>query len=148
MRGWLERLRYGNADTSGDVTRYWVNGRLRISPDEQVKFLQLFFGDALPFKHEYQREIRQALTQRPGTVQNARGVHPVGGRWDPSTILTAKTGATTSDGQSVSWLVGQLASRGRTHVFASAVWRGGAVDGLDGARLAMRMLIERGLLEK
>jgi beta-lactamase class D len=149
MRGWLERFHYGNADTSGDVTLYWVNGRLRVSPDEQVRFLQLFFADALPFKHEHQREIRQTLTQRPGTVQNARGVHPLEGRWDASTVLTAKTGAATAEGQGVSWLVGQIAARGRAHVFASAVWRNdGTVDGLDAARLAVRTFIERGLLER
>src|SRR5215213_10494023 len=33
-RQWLEKFSYGNADTSGDITRYWVNGTLRISPDE------------------------------------------------------------------------------------------------------------------
>ena len=43
MHGWLERLHYGNADTSGDVKLYWLNGRLRVSPDEQVAFLDQFF---------------------------------------------------------------------------------------------------------
>lgn len=148
MRGWLERLHYGNADTSGDVTRYWVNGRLRVSPDEQVAFLQPFFAETLPFKQEYQRQIREALVQRPGTVQNATGVHLIDGRWDSKTTLTAKTGATTADGQSVSWLVGQLAVQGRTFVFASAVWAKDEVNGLEAARLAVRMFIERGLVAR
>ena len=52
--------------------------------------------------------IRDALAQKPGTVQNARGVHAVDGRWDGATRLISKTGATTAaDGQAVSWLVGR-----------------------------------------
>jgi beta-lactamase class D len=149
MHEWLARLKYGNADTSGDVTRYWVNGRLRVSPVEQAAFLGSFFSETLPFQREYQREIREALTQRQGTVQNARGVHTMEGRWNAATRLTAKTGATTTaDGQSVSWLVGQLATGGHSSVFASAVWKNGAVDGLDAARLAVRTFIERGLIPR
>jgi beta-lactamase class D len=149
MHDWLTRLNYGNADTSGDVTRYWLNGRLRVSPDEQVAFLDEFFRGTLPFRADSQRMIREALEQKPGTVQNARGVHPIEGRWDAGTGLIAKTGATTTaDGQSVSWLVGQLVAGGRSHVFASAVWRSGGVDGLDGARLAVRTFIERRLIAR
>ena len=149
MHEWLERLRYGNADTSGDVRRYWLNGRLRVSPDAQVAFLDEFFKGTLPFRAESQRAVRQALEQRPGTVQNARGVHPIDGHWDGSTLLTAKTGATTTaDGQSVSWLVGCLGAGGRQYVFASAVWKNGDVDGLEGARLAVRTFIQRGLIAR
>src|SRR5262245_29450266 len=149
MHEWLTRLNYGNADTSGDIARYWLNGRLRVSPDEQVAFLKEFFSGSLPFREEFQRQIRQALEQQPGTVQNARGIHRVDGRWDKTTILTAKTGATTTaDGQSVSWLVGHLGAGGREYVFASAVWKAGGVDGLDGTRLAVRTFIERGLIAR
>jgi len=149
MHEWLERLHYGNADTSGDVKLYWLNGHLRVSPDEQAAFLDEFFRGTLPFRADSQRMIRQALEQKPGTVQNARGVHAIEGHWDAATRLIAKTGATTTaDGQSVSWLVGQLFAGGRFHVFASAVWSSGDVDGLDGTRLAVRTFIERALITR
>ena len=70
------------------------------------------------------------------------------GRWDAATRPISKTGATTADGQAVSWLVGELSARGRSDVFASAVWKNGDVDGLDGARLAVRTFIERGLIPR
>jgi beta-lactamase class D len=149
MHDWLTRLNYGNADTSGDVTRYWLNGRLRVSPDEQLAFLKEFFSGSLPFRPEFQEQVRHALEQRPGTIQNALGIHPIDGRWDSSTLLTAKTGATTTpDGQRVSWLVGHLGAGARQYVFASAVWKKGEVDGLDGARLAVRTFIQRRLIAR
>src|SRR5262245_26816543 len=41
---WLQRFGYGNTDTSGPITLYWVNGQLRISPDEQLVFLNKFYA--------------------------------------------------------------------------------------------------------
>jgi len=148
MREWLTRLKYGNADTSGDVKLYWLNGTLRISPDEQVAFLRQFFAGTLPIHGEYQHLVREALVQKPGTVQNATGIHQVDGVWDKTT-LTAKTGATrVANGQGVSWLVGQLKAGGRDYVFASAVWNDHeGVDTLAGASRAARTFIDRGILK-
>jgi beta-lactamase class D len=149
MRGWLQRLQYGNADTSGDVTMYWLNGVLRISPDEQVTFLRRFYTSTLPIAAAHQKRIRDALDQKPGTVQNSLGVHDLDGRWTPGVGLNAKTGAsTTANGESVSWLVGALSVAGRDHVFASAVWGDDeSVELLDGPHLAVRTFIERGLMQ-
>jgi beta-lactamase class D len=149
MRGWLQRLQYGNADTSGDVTMYWLNGVLRISPDEQVTFLRRFYTSTLPIAAAHQKRIRDALDEKPGTVQNSLGVHDLDGRWTPGVGLNAKTGAsTTANGESVSWLVGALSVAGRDHVFASAVWGDDeSVDLLDGPHLAVRTFIERGLMQ-
>ena len=149
MHGWLERLQYGNADTSGDVKMYWLNGVLRVSPDEQVAFLRHFYASTLPIAAAHQKSVRDALDQQPGTVQNSLGVHDLDGRWTPDVRLNAKTGAsTTANGESVSWLVGALSVGGRDHVFASAVWGDDeSVDLLDGPHLAVRTLIERRLLQ-
>jgi beta-lactamase class D len=149
MLDWLTKMRYGNADTSGEITAYWINGVLRVSPDEQVLFLRQFYAGTLPIAAERQRLVRDALVQRPGTVQNARGIHALDGSWPDGVRLNSKTGATrTANGQGVSWLVGSLTVAGADHVFASAVWRdGAAVDGLDATRLAVKIFIERGLIK-
>ena len=150
MHDWLKRFQYGNGRVSGDITRYWINGTLRISPDEQVAFLRRFYAQELPVRREYQQLVQAALEQQPGTVQNARGVHPLRDAWPRDAVLNAKTGATTlAFGESVSWLVGALTVSGRRYVFASAVWRTGAggVDQLDAARLAVATFARRGLLQ-
>jgi beta-lactamase class D len=139
MRGWLEKFQYGNADTSGEITQYWINGTLRISPDEQVAFLRRFYAESLPIRAEYQQAVRNALIQKAGTVQNARGVHNLSVSWPANAVLNSKTGATTTSAESVSWLVGALTVGDKRYVFASAVWRaeGGGVDQLAATRLAI-----------
>ncbi|HUQ89311.1 MAG TPA: penicillin-binding transpeptidase domain-containing protein [Vicinamibacterales bacterium] len=146
---WLERFAYGNADTSGDITSYWVNGRLRISPDEQLAFLTKFYGGTLPVKKAYVDHLKDAMQQAPGTVENARGVHKLDAQWRNGISLSSKTGATTIEsGESVSWLVGRLTVDGRAMTFASAVWRSkGGVDGLDASDLAIKTFVDRGVLQ-
>jgi beta-lactamase class D len=147
---WLERFAYGNTDTTGDVTRYWVNGRLRISPDEQLAFLAKFYGGTLPVKTQYVDHLKDSMQQAPGTVENARGVHMLDAKWRNGIALNSKTGATTiASGESVSWLVGQLTVDGRALTFASAVWRiEGGVDTLDATKLAIDTFADGKVLRK
>jgi len=146
MRSWLDAFEYGNRDVSGPVTQYWINGRLRASPLEQLAFLRRFYREDLPVSVVHLKAVRKGLEQQPGTVQNALGVHRIGGDWRNAT-LNSKTGATTTDDQRVSWLVGLLRASGRDYVFAAAVWRAdGAVDTLDATRLAVDTFISAKLL--
>jgi beta-lactamase class D len=140
MRGWLQQFDYGNAESSGPITQYWVNGTLRVSPEEQVRFLRRFYAGDLPVSAGHIAAVRGSLEQQPGTVQNARGVHRLDAVWPAGAALNSKTGASTiANGESVSWLVGRLAVDGNYYVFAGAVWRArGGVDTLDGARAAVR----------
>ena len=147
-REWLQRFHYGNADTSGPIEQYWVNGRLRVSPDEQLAFLQKFYGRDLPVSKAHIDAVIGAMAQAPGTVENARGVHKLDAQWKDGIALNSKTGATTTAKESVSWLVGQLTVGERRLTFASAVWRAGGVDTLDATRLAIRTFVTRGILEQ
>ena len=146
--GWLTRFQYGNTDTSGPITQYWVNGRLRISPDEQLTFLKKFYDASLPVSKAHLDRVQHALEQAPGTVENARGVTQLEAGWGPGISLNSKTGASTiSSGESVSWLVGQLTVNRRRLIFASAVWRAnGGVDTLEATRLAIETFVGRGVL--
>jgi beta-lactamase class D len=146
---WLQRFHYGNTDTSGDITQYWVNGRLRISPDEQLSFLKQFYDGTLPVAKTHVSRLQEALEQAPGTVENARGITKLDSQWRSGISLNSKTGASTiASGESVSWLVGRLTVDQRKIVFASAVWRpSGGVDTLDAARLAIKTFVDRGVLQ-
>jgi beta-lactamase class D len=147
---WLQRFQYGNADTSGAITQYWINGRLRISPDEQLAFVKKFYAGSLPVSQTHSDRLKEAMEQAPGTVENARGVTRLAAQWRRGISLNSKTGATTIEsGESVSWLVGQLTVDQRKMAFASAVWRSsGGVDTLDATRLAIKTFVERGVLPR
>jgi len=149
-REWLQKFQYGNFDTSGQITQYWINGRLRISPNEQLVFVKKFYEDALPVSKAHAERLRDALEQAPGTIENARGVHKLDAVWRQGMSLNAKTGATTIEsGESVSWLVGRLTVDRRQIPFASAVWRAsGGVDTMAAAHAAINAFVARGILKR
>jgi beta-lactamase class D len=148
MREWLTKVRYGNADTSGDVTMYWLNGTLRISPDEQAMFLRDLYGGRLPFAPANVALIRGALELPPGTVRNADGAVRLADDWPAGATWRAKTGRTRSERWRVNWLVGDLAINRRKIVFASAVWRADeAPEPMAAGRLALDTFRARGLLK-
>jgi len=89
-RRYLEKIGYGNADPSGGVDRFWLEGPLRISAFEQVDFLQRLYRNALPFRLEHQRLVKDLIIVEAGRD------------W----ILRAKTGWQASMEPQVGWWVG------------------------------------------
>ena len=62
MQDWVTRLGYGNANISGAIDRFWLNGALRISPFEQIDFLRRLDGAKLPIREHTLDVIRDVLT--------------------------------------------------------------------------------------
>ncbi|MCP3139272.1 penicillin-binding transpeptidase domain-containing protein [Pyxidicoccus xibeiensis] len=122
MEEWLKRFRYGNADTSGDITRFWLGGPLRVSPDEQLAFLARMYKGELPVSPKTLEAVKATLVQGPDTVASIRDGINMGGPWKDGAVLSAKTGTYPHAEGDITWLVGHVASSGgRSHVFVSAV---------------------------
>lgn len=94
---------YGNMDIRGNRTHFWIDGELRISPNEQVEFLRRLDEKALPFS--------------PRTIDTVRDMM-VSDR-DEESILRGKTGWSAPEGQpNVVWYVGSLERKGKSVEFA------------------------------
>jgi beta-lactamase class D len=141
-RDYLARLAYGNLDTSGGLTTFWLDGSLRISPDEQEVFMRHLYEDALPVSADAMRAVREMLVQPPGVVVNALGEHPFDAPWPDGTVLSAKTG--TAD--DVTWLVGSVRRLSRSWVFVSCVLGPAEHNMLGAIHLAADSLREAGVL--
>lgn len=95
MRSWLQRFDYGNRSMDGGIDRFWLEGGLRISPEEQVRFLR--------------RLVDGELGVGPGTLAALRDIALLqeGDGWR----LYGKTGtsevtATRENGWIVGWAEG------------------------------------------
>ena len=138
---YLRGFRYGSATFEHDVTNFWLNGDLQISPLEEVAFLRRMFSYDLPIDRAHIDTVKADLTMPGGKIVNAAGVHDFALRWPTDTLVRVKTGNGTVSGEHVSWLVGQLESGGRQYVFASRS-RSSArtLTTTAGADLALRVL--------
>lgn len=107
MADWVARLRYGNADTSGGVDRFWLSGGLRISPLEQLDFLRRFEGNALPIAERTFEIVRDVITLDVG----------------PAHVLRGKTGMAMppDDPHQAGWFVGWVELGERRIFFATVI---------------------------
>ncbi len=124
---------YGNADVSGGLTRAWLMSSLRISPDEQVTFLQRLLAHELPVSAEAANltgEILPVFAAGDWTVQGKTGA----GR------LPDAPGA-NGEARPLGWFVGWAERDGRRVVFARMMVAAGPVDG------PVSFIIRDGLLE-
>jgi beta-lactamase class D len=138
---YLARLGYGNQDSSSGLTTFWLDESLRISPEEQERFIVRLYEDALPVTNEAMKTVRDILVQPSGAVVNAAGEHPFDAPWPEGAVVSAKTG--TAD--DVRWLVGHVERERRSWVFVSCV-TGGDLDPLAAVNLAAKSLRSAGVL--
>jgi beta-lactamase class D len=66
----VRRFEYGNMDTSGGPTNFWLESSLCISADEQVEFLRRLWASSLPVSREAQEITRtfMELSRNDGRV--------------------------------------------------------------------------------
>lgn len=103
MHRLVASLDYGNGDTSGDVTRFWLNETLKISADEQVEFLKKFYAYRLPVSRRSTDIVKEIMVQERAADYT----------------LSAKTGGgPRAEGVVIGWYVGYVETRGNVYFFA------------------------------
>jgi beta-lactamase class D len=90
LKHWLDTVGYGNADTSGGYDQAWVRGGLRITPRQQIDFLERLHRNDLPLS-------LRTMTIVKGIMVRAE---------EKGYVLRAKTGWALGDEGSTGWYVG------------------------------------------
>jgi beta-lactamase class D len=129
-RQFVERFQFGNADTSGGLDTsggpFWLDGSLRISPEEQVGFLRRLYEGRLGLSERTTRLTKEIMVAEE----------------TPSWRLSAKTGACQPSGEETSnWYVGYVEKQGGVYYFAVQL---GAKD--FGRAYSERVPISRAIL--
>jgi beta-lactamase class D len=65
-RAAFAREPFGNGDPGGGIDRFWLDGALRISAEEQVTFLDRLRRGDLAFRPEHQAAVREVLLLEEG----------------------------------------------------------------------------------
>lgn len=135
MQDYLEQFEYGNREMGGGVDGFWLHGELRISPDEQVRFLERMYNGKLGLSTRSTEIVKDILLLEENT----------------SYRLSGKTGtADVTDTRELAWLVGFVEREAEVWFFAlnvegESVWE---QWGHSSKRLALvrRLLQELGVL--
>jgi beta-lactamase class D len=105
MKYWIDKAQYGNADTSGGVDLFWLNGGLRVTPEQQIEFLKRLRNDNLPFS---KRSID--IVKRIMIAKDTLGY-----------VLRAKSGWADDDKKSTGWYIGYIETKGNVYYFSNCI---------------------------
>lgn len=105
MQRYVDSFDYGNRDISGGIDQFWLEGGLRISPEEQVKFLRRFYEGRLGVSDSATRMVKDVLVLEETQAYR----------------LSGKTGWGGADSAEVGWLVGYLERGKDVYFFATNI---------------------------
>jgi beta-lactamase class D len=135
MDEWVAKFDYGNRDTSGGPTTFWLSSSLKISPDEQVKFLHRLQTRKLPVSD-------QALETLLDIMVASR---------DGQFVYRGKTGTAGDAAKGIAtegWWVGSVSSPKGDHYFATHIAGGDDPSGRKARRLTENLLRDLNVLPK
>jgi len=129
MKLWIDSIGYGNKNISGPIDSFWLNGNLKISPDEQLGLVKRLYFDQLPFRKGVQQMVRDAMVQENNTAYK----------------LSYKTGWDhDDDGNGLGWVVGWIEENKHVYFFVTFVKAPDANTDIK----TVRMNITNGILKQ
>ncbi|MFN8714981.1 MAG: penicillin-binding transpeptidase domain-containing protein [Bacteroidota bacterium] len=104
MKMWLDSCGYGNADTTGGLTQFWLTGKLRITAEQQTEFLQLLHEDKLPFSRDVMGLTKEIMIDEMNANYTSYG--KTGWGYTDSLLMTG-------------WFVGYVEVGNKVYYFAN-----------------------------
>ena len=128
MQSYLDKFAYGNRDRSGGLERFWLDGGLRISAQQQVHFLEALYHNRLPATKQNQLIVKDALIAEA----------------TPEYLLRAKSGYTGLKGKiqpGIAWWIGWVEKGTEVTFFAFNM------DVSDEAKLPVRKALSMAIMK-
>jgi beta-lactamase class D len=115
MKQWIDTLHYGNANISGGIDQFWLSGGLRITPQQQIRFLKNLHDEKLPFSKRSMDIVKKMMICRDSN----------------SIVYRGKTGWGSQDKMDIGWFVGYAESPDRVVYFANLVRMADTSDNVE-----------------
>ncbi len=129
-RSFLREIDYGNQTAEGDISSYWLDSSLKISPVEQVELLRKLHDGLLPVSPETADAVQNAI--RLSVTENS--------------TLYGKTGTESIDGKDASgWFIGYIENGSGTYYFAANIRQEDHATGTAATELTFRILADLGI---
>ena len=125
IKKYVQELGYGNQIVEGDISSYWINSSLKISPVEQVEMLKKLYYNQFGFSPENIKAVKDSIclySTDDGT-------------------LSGKTGTEEVSGHNTSgWFIGYVEKDSHTYFFATNIQNEKLASGPLAAELTFSIL--------
>lgn len=130
IRDYVQEIGYGNQIVGDDISSYWIDSSLKISPIEQIEMLKKFYYNQFRFSPENIKAVKDSICLYST---------------DDGTI-SGKTGTEEINGQNTSgWFIGYIEKDGRTYFFATNIQNEALASGPLATELTFSILSDLNL---
>lgn len=130
IQSYIQEIGYGNETIGNDISSYWLESTLKISPVEQVELLKDFYHNTFGFDPENMQAVKDSLRLSSS----------------PDGTLYGKTGTGNVDGQDISgWFVGFAETPENTYFFATNIQSESQAAGSSAAEITLSILSDLNL---
>lgn len=102
MQHYIDLAGYGNQDITGNIDSFWLDGKLRISQEEQINLLVRLYKNELPFSQRTMDIVKKIMILEKTSTYTLRGKTGFGQRVTPQ----------------VGWFIGYVETKGNIYFFA------------------------------
>jgi len=129
---YFEQLNYGNKDMSNNMTDYWMDGSLKISPVEQIGMLRTFYHNDLSFDPSTIQTVKDAILLEKTNEHR----------------LSGKTGTAEVNGKNIDgWFIGYVETADNTFFFAVHIQGEKDAGGSTASEIALSILKKEGIIK-
>ena len=133
VTSYIHKIEYGNESAAGDISSYWMESTLKISPIEQVELLTGLYRNDWDFSPENINAVKNSLLISSSETGNFYG----------------KTGTGRVNGADRNgWFVGYAESPGHTCFFATNIQSGQNATGSRAFEITQEILSQMGIWQK
>ncbi len=127
---YIKKINYGNENTTGGLSTYWMESSLTISPIEQVELLTKLFQHHFDFAAEHIRAVKDSILLSSSGHGNVYG----------------KTGTGRINGKDINgWFVGAIETSDNTCFFATNIRASHNAAGSRAREITMSILSDMGI---
>ena len=127
LNSYMQKIGYGNELISGELSSYWLESSLKISPIEQVELLTKFYNNNFDFNPENINAVKDSIRLYSSEMGTFYG----------------KTGTGRINGQDVNgWFVGFIETANNTYFFATNIKAEANATGNNATEITKSILSE------
>ena len=133
IQDYIRKIGYGNESVNANLSSYWMQGTLKISPVEQVELLTALHNNQFDFAPENINAIKNSICLFSSEGKSFYG----------------KTGTGRVDGQDVNgWFVGYIETTGNTYFFATNIQATENATGSKASEISLSILSHIGIWQQ
>lgn len=130
VKDYVQKIGYGNRNTKADLSSYWMESSLKISPIEQVQLLTKLYTNSFDFSPENVDAVKKSILLTSSSDENFYG----------------KTGTGRVDGQDINgWFIGYVETSDNTYFFATNIQSTENATGSKASEISFSILSNMGI---